>query len=222
MSVIFLIPGVGADCRIFNRLHFDGHDVMRVDWVTPDSTDTLTTYAQKLIDQYNIAPGSIVIGNSMGGMIAIEMGKIIPLKKIILISSIRTADEAPGYFNFFRSIPVYKIIPENALSSLDYILELFFGNLEKLDKGLFLSMLRKWSPEFLKWAIDAVLKWDNKVVPENTWLITGDKDLVFPYKNAQDAIVVKGGTHVMIYDKAHEISKILKDILNSDVSLKKN
>ena len=208
-----MIPGLGADSRIFKRLDLDDRDITRIDWIIPAPSDTLNTYAQKLIDQYHITHGSIIIGNSMGGMIAMEIGKIIQCDKIILISSIRTVDEAPGYFSFFRSIPVYKIIPENMLSSLDYLLDLFFGKLEKLDKGLFLSMLRKWSPEFLKWAIEAVLQWDNKIVPENTWLITGDKDLVFPYKNAKDAIIVKGGTHVMIYDKAHQISEILRRIL---------
>ena len=75
-------------------------------------------------------------------------------------------------------------------------------------------MLKKWSPEFLKWAVEAVLKWDNKVVPENTYLITGDKDQVFPYKNAKDAIIVRGGTHIMIYDKAAEISELIKEILS--------
>ena len=77
-------------------------------------------------------------------------------------------------------------------------------------------MLKKWSPEFLAWAVGAVLGWDNKTIPPNTFLITGDKDMVFPYKNAKDAIVVRGGTHIMIYDKAAEISDILIAILNND------
>lgn len=116
MNRIFLIPGLGADCRIYNRLHLDGSEITRIEWIVPAPTDTLTRYAEKLIDQYLVTPGSIVIGNSMGGMIAMEIGKIITCEKIILISSIRTVDEAPGYFSFFRNIPVYKLIPETALS----------------------------------------------------------------------------------------------------------
>jgi len=215
MGRIFLIPGLGADCRIYNHINLDGYDVVSVNWITPAPSDTLTTYAQKLIDQYHIVVGSVVIGNSMGGMIAMEIGKIITCEKIILISSIRTVDEAPGYFSFFRSIPVYKLVPQKALPSLDYLLDLFFGKLDEKEKELFRDMLKKWSPDFLAWAIDAVLGWGNKIIPENTFLITGDKDLVFPYKNAKDAIVVRGGTHIMLYDKAEEISKLLKGILGN-------
>jgi pimeloyl-ACP methyl ester carboxylesterase len=214
MSRIFLIPGLGADCRIYNRIDLDGYDVTDINWVTPASSDTLITYAQKLIDQHHIVVGSIIIGNSLGGMIAVEIGKIITCEKIILISSIRTMEEAPGYFSFFRSIPVYKLVPEKALPSLDYLLDLFFGELNKDEKVLFKDMLKKWSPEFLAWAVNAVLKWDNKIIPENTWLIAGDKDLVFPYKHSRDAIIVHGGTHIMIVDKAAQISRLLKQILN--------
>ncbi len=212
--MIFLISGLGADCRIYQNIDFGARPVTRIDWIKPAPTDTLANYAQKLIDQYNITPGSIIIGMSMGGMIAVEIGKIVPCQKIILVSSIRTADDAPGYFSFFRNIPVYKLIPENALSSLDYFLDLFFGNLEQPDQLLFRDMLKKWSPEFLKWAVDAVLKWDNKIIPPNTYLVAGDKDLVFSCKNAKDAIIVKGGTHIMIFDKAAELSKILNEILD--------
>jgi len=222
MGKVFLIPGLGADCRIYDRIDLSGYDAVAIDWVKHAPADTLTTYAQKLIDQYHIVTGSVIVGNSMGGMIAMEIGKLITCEKIILISSIRTVDEAPGYFSFFRSIPVYKLVPEKALPSLDYLLDLFFGKLDKNDKKLFRSMLKKWSPEFLAWAVDAVLGWSNKIVPANTFLITGDKDQVFPYKNAKDTILVKGGTHIMIFDKAPEISALLKGILNNDGPEKSN
>ncbi len=59
----------------------------------------------------------------------------------------------------------------------------------------------------------AVLKWKNITIPPNVYVITGDKDRVFNYKLIKDAIIVKGGTHIMIFDKAKEINKILKGIL---------
>jgi len=43
--------------------------------------------------------------------------------------------------------------------------------------------------------------------------LAGDKDLIFNYKNIKDPIVIKGGTHIMVFDKAKQINKILKDIL---------
>jgi pimeloyl-ACP methyl ester carboxylesterase len=102
MSKIFLIPGLGADTRVYNNIDLGNHEVICVDWIEPHQTDTLSTYAQKLIYQYDITPKSVVIGNSLGGMIAVEIAKIIPLDKVILISSIKTVDEAPWYFSLLR------------------------------------------------------------------------------------------------------------------------
>lgn len=214
MSKLFLIPGLGADCRIYQHIDLHDYEVININWIQPESTDTLTSYAQKLIEQYDITDNSVAVGNSMGGMMAVEIGKAVSLKKIILISSIRTVDEAPGYFSFFRNIPVYRYIPENLINSVDYFLDLFFGTLTKSERVLFRDMLNGWTPEFLKWAIDAILAWDNHEMPLNSVLITGDKDMVFPVKNIEDAIIIKGGTHIMIFDKAPEINKILQKVLS--------
>jgi pimeloyl-ACP methyl ester carboxylesterase len=214
MSRIFLIPGLGADTRVYNNIDLNGHEVICVDWIEPDKTDTLAVYAQKLIRHYHITPKSIVIGNSLGGMIAVEIAKIIPIEKAILISSIKTVDEAPWYFSLLRVFPFYKPIPGKVFNSLEFLIKPFFGHTNEADTWLFKDMLRNTSPIFLKWAMDAVLKWDNKIIPPNVIQITGDKDLVFSYKRIKGAIIVKGGTHIMIFEKAKEVNKILKRILS--------
>ena len=213
MSKIFLIPGLGADTRVYNNIDLNNHEVICVDWIEPHPTDTLITYSQKLIYQYNITPKSVLIGNSMGGMIAIEIAKIIPIDKTILISSIRTIDEAPGYFSLFRAIPFYKLIPGKMLTKMEFLIKPFFGHMKPEDNWLFVDMLKKSSPVFLKWAMDAVLHWRNQIVPGNVYQVSGDKDLVFPYKKLKSAEIVKGGTHIMIFEKAKKVNKILKRIL---------
>jgi pimeloyl-ACP methyl ester carboxylesterase len=213
MSKVYLIPGLGADSRIYQHIDLSGYDVVEVNWIKPAATDTLTTYSQKLIDEYDITPNGAVIGNSLGGMIAIEIGKLIAPKKIILVSSIRTVDEAPGYFRIFRKVPVYKAVPDTLFTSVDFLLEVIFGEMSAGEKKLFKDMIKNTSPEFMKWAMEAILKWDNKVIPQNVYQISGDRDMVFPYKNLKAATIVKGGTHIMIFDKAPELNKLIKEIL---------
>jgi pimeloyl-ACP methyl ester carboxylesterase len=213
MSKIFLISGLGADTRVYNNIELNNHDVVYVDWIEPHQTDTLTTYSQKLIYHYNIIPKSVVLGNSLGGMIAIEIAKIIPLEKMILISSIKTSEEEPRYFGLLRSLPFYKLIPVKLFNTMEPLIKPFFGRMNPNDNWLFVDMLKNSSPVFLKWAMYAVLHWKNNIVPANTYQITGDKDLVFPQKRIKGSIIMKGGTHIMIFEKAKEISKILNRIL---------
>jgi pimeloyl-ACP methyl ester carboxylesterase len=218
MSKIFLIPGLGADSRIFNHLDLAGHEVVKIDFPDPNKIDTLRIYAQRIVDQYHIEEGSIVIGNSLGGMIGVEIAKIVALKKTILISTIKTIDEAPPYFKFFQEVPVYNLIPENLLHSIDFVVEHYFGAVRDDDSRLFGDMLKSWPVERLKWAMKAALQFENTVIPPNTYHINGDKDLVFPCKTIKDAIFVKGGSHIMMYNMADQINKILQGILNDEVT----
>jgi pimeloyl-ACP methyl ester carboxylesterase len=214
MSKIFLIPGLGADTRIYNNIELgDDEDIIPVDWIEPNKHDTLNTYAQKLIHQYFITDNSIVIGNSLGGMIAIEIAKQLKLNKVILISSIKAKNEAPFYFKVFRAIPVQKLIPGNLVRNLGKLVRPIFGDMSDQHAWLFQDMLSKTSPKFIEWAMTAILHWDNETIPPNVYHITGDKDLIFNYKNINNATIIKGGTHIMIFDKARQINKILKGIL---------
>lgn len=214
MSKIFLIPGLGADARIFQYIDLQGHEVIPISWVNPDKKDTLSTYAQKLIDHHKITPGSIVIGSSLGGMLTIEIAKRVFLSKAILISSIKTKREAPKSHIWYRYLPLYKLIPSSLLPQTGFIVRLVMGKMSKHHQELFESMLKGTSPKFIKWALGAILHWDNQVVPPNVYHIIGDKDKIFPYQRIKNATVVKGGTHIMIYTKAKEINNWLKNIIN--------
>jgi hypothetical protein len=89
------------------------------------------------------------------------------------------------------------------------------GKMSKHHQEMFVSMLIGTSPQFIKWAIGAILHWDNRIIPENVYHITGDNDKVFPYKRINDATIVKGGTHIMIFNKAKEINSWLKQVLSN-------
>lgn len=214
MPKIFLLAGMGADTRIYNNIELpENYDIVPVDWIPQHETDTLETYAQKLIYHHDIRPNDIVIGNSMGGMLAIEIGKKISLKKTILISSIKTINEAPGYYKIFQTIPVYKIIPNSLFNLPGSLIKLAFGKMNDSDLWLYKDMLHKSSPAFIKWAMGAVLKWDNTTIPPNVYHIHGDNDHVLPNKKIKDATIIKGGSHIMIFDKAKQVNKWLKPLL---------
>jgi len=213
MDKIYLISGLGADYRLFKHIELPGYELIHMHWIEPDHSDTLATYASKLIREYQVQPNAIVIGDSLGGMLTIEVAKQVSLSKTILISSIKNSDEAPWYFSFFRNIPVYKFIPGKFFTSLGGLIKPVFGKMNKDDGAMFRSMLENSSPAFIKWAMHAVLNWQSKTIVPNVYHITGNKDMVFNYKNIKGATIIAGGTHIMVFDKAEQINLLLKEIL---------
>ncbi|MFD0793865.1 alpha/beta fold hydrolase [Mucilaginibacter litoreus] len=215
MPKVFLISGLGADKRLFGNIVIPPqYEALATDWLIPEQKDTLAIYAQKIANQYHITPSDAVIGVSLGGMIATEVAKHLKLSKVILISSIKTDSEAPFYFKVFRRIPLQRIIPGKLFTQLGFLVKYIFGSMSAVDQVLFMSMLKGSSPVFLKWAMEAVLQWKNDTIPDNLYHIIGDNDLVFPYQNIKNpTAVIKGGTHVMVIDRATEINALLADIL---------
>ena len=68
--------------------------------------------------------------------------------------------------------------------------------------------------KYLPWAIKNVLHWKQKSDFSNTIHIHGNKDGIFPIKNIKNCIIVDGGTHIMILNKAKKINKILEEVLS--------
>ncbi len=219
MQKIFLISGLAADRRLFNKLDLPGYKLLHMDWLEPDEQDTLTTYAQKLIDHYGITPGSAVLGVSMGGMLTVEISSLIKLDKAIIVSSVKDASEFPGYFKLFRRVPVYKIIPHGFYTSMGFLIKPLFGELKGKSGFLFVDMIRNSSPKFMRWAMHAILRWQPKPVDAKLYHIIGEKDIIFPHKKIPKAThVIEGGSHDMVYARGREISKLLLDILKDETA----
>lgn len=209
-----MISGLGADGRLFKNIQLPGHEVVLTEVVAHSKTDTLSTYSQKIISQYNITSNDIVLGDSLGGMLTIEVAKQVSPKMAILISSIKTIHEAPAYFRLFKALPVYWLIPDKFFTSVGFLAKYVFGHMNDEDAQLFSSMLASSSPKFMKWAMYAILHWDNQVIPPNVHHIHGDVDRVFLIKTIRDAAIIRGGSHIMVFDKADEINILLQNLIN--------
>jgi hypothetical protein len=217
MEKVFLISGLGADRRLFNKLELPGYEIVFVDWIEPEPTDTIPSYAKKLVEQYDIKPNSNVLGVSLGGVMTVEISSIVPLRKAIIVSSVKSASEFPTYFKVFRKLPLYKIIPHGFYSSIGYIIKPLFGKMKGKSGLMFVDMIKNSSPVFMKWAMHNILRWHPKSLSTKIYHIIGDKDLIFSCKRIKDADhIIEKGSHDMVYTRGREISQIVQSILKNE------
>jgi pimeloyl-ACP methyl ester carboxylesterase len=219
MQKVFLISGLGADRRLFNKLNLPDYELVYVDWIEPQPNDTIASYAQKLVKQYKITPHSNVVGVSLGGVMTVEISCLIPLGKAIIVSSIKSASEFPWYFKLFRRLPVYKIIPHSFYSSIGYLIKPLFGKMRGKPGFMFVDMIKNSSPVFMRWAMHAILRWEPKTLSSKIYHIIGTRDLIFSYRRVKDAThIIEKGSHDMIYTRGAELSKIIQSILNNETA----
>lgn len=187
-----------------------------VKWIPPLQNESIDSYAKRILTQVT-SPSPILVGLSFGGIMAIEVAKLIGTEKVILISSVKTRDEIPFYFRLAGSIRLHRLIPVKQLKSSNFLSNWFFGVEMPKGKNLLKNILLYTDPVFLKWAIDKILTWKhfgpNPIQLEH---IHGDRDRILPIRLVQSPIVIKGGGHLMTLDKHEEINRCLAKILKEN------
>ena len=96
MQHVYCISGLGADERIFCKLDIPGSTFHFIQWIQPETAEDIYAYAGRLKEQI-VHDHPVLMGVSFGGMMAIELAKIFPVDKVVLISSIKSANELPEW-----------------------------------------------------------------------------------------------------------------------------
>ena len=210
MKDIYLLSGLGADKRVFDFIDFSGFNVHHVNWIEPISDESIQVYAKRLLTQI-LTPKPVIIGISFGGMIATEIAKLIDTERIVLISSAETKSDIPFAYKVIGTLRVYKIIQVIMLKSANAFSYWLFGVKRKEYQDLLKQILKDTDTKFLKWAVNVIPSWNNERRPNNVTSIHGTADRILPLRRAD--YVIKDGGHLMVLDKAAEISRILREIL---------
>jgi pimeloyl-ACP methyl ester carboxylesterase len=215
MDTIYVFSGLGADRRVFEKLDLSGLQVIYIDWLKPRPSEAFESYVFRLADHYQIPKqGALVMGVSFGGMCIVELAKYYDFKKTILISSAKTKDELPKVLGVSKLLSLHKLLPEGANSkTAAKVLHWLFGAKTEEEKRMLDAILKDSDPDFQKWAVDKIVNWENSAVPVNCLHIHGDKDRLIPIQYVDYTIRIKGGGHMMVWNKAAELSYPIRNFL---------
>jgi len=214
-KTIYLIPGVGANDKVFQNLDLSGYEIVHLQWPKHKRNDDLQVYVKKLLPQIKKDTQPVFIGLSFGGIVAVELAKLVNPYKVILISSIKTYHERPLKFMFLNSLKVHRLLPAKLVMQFRFWMKWFLGGLTNKDWDLVELMIQETNLEFNEWAVDQVIRWKNEDAPENVVHIHGTADRIFPGFYIKDAHFIRGGTHFMVVNRSKEISKIIRRELSA-------
>jgi pimeloyl-ACP methyl ester carboxylesterase len=209
--IIYLFPGLGADCRLFGRIDFP-FDTVHLELPVPGNKTDLHEYAMKFIPRIDPARPAILIGVSLGGMICSELADTLDPERVILISSAKHRNELPAKYRFQRYIPFNRIIPAKTTKNG----ALYFSprvEPERKQDSLFRKMLSAKDPQYLKRTVNMIINWKKRGYDKSIFHIHGDADSTLPIKNIDYTVLLNGGTHMMIYIRGNDISSLINRIL---------
>ena len=209
----YFIPGLGADKTVFRNIESPSSvEPIYMEWIEPGKDESLASYASRLSAGIDTSEPFIIVGLSFGGMIAVEISKYYKPYKLVLISSIPGIQDLPVMYKWAGILRLQKMVPVSLFIKASR-LKRFFTTETKEDKIFLQEMIRKTDPKFIKWALNAILQWDNKTLPENCIHIHGKLDGILPINYTHPTHVIPRGGHLMVMNRAREINKILEENL---------
>ena len=211
---VYMMPGLAASTAIFERIILPEADfeIHLLEWEIPLEKESLLDYTKRIAEKI-LHPNPVLIGVSFGGILVQEMARFIKVRKVIIISSVKSNLEFPRRFKLGKTTKAYKLIPMSLILNLENLAKFSFGDTINKRIKLYEKFLSVRDIRYLEWSVEQVVLWDRTVVDENVIHIHGDADDVFPIKYIKNCIVVKGGTHIMILNKYKWLNENLPSII---------
>lgn len=213
---VYWIPGMAASSRIFEYIklpeeHFESHFL---EWELPSKDENLEQFAQRWADR--VPPGAVLIGVSLGGILAQEMVAFCQPKKVVLISSVKQQKELPPKMWFARYTHAHKLLPTQLVNNLEILAKYAFGEAIEKRLKLYEKYIGLADKRHIDWGMDQLVNWKRKEVLPNLIHIHGTKDPVFPIQHIEDCIRVEGATHTLVIHRAKWLNERLPNLLIVD------
>lgn len=210
---LFFISGLGADHRAFDRIELEDYDQTHLPWLIPEKKESFHDYVRRMAEPIAAAENPIVIGLSLGGMMASEMTTFVPQMRAILVSSIKAPEERSVLLKLGRTFPVQRLVTGRSLKKMSFLWSMAKRKYPKEDVDHMMQMFHDQDDRFLKWAIVNAPLWKGRGDAERISQIHGTADQMFPIHRLSNHITVEGGTHLMVYTRGKEVTELLKQEL---------
>ena len=212
MRHIYCISGFGADERVFSKLNFEGLEFHFLPWFNPLKNETIEGYAKRMSEGIK-HDEPILLGLSFGGIMSIEIAKLISIRKIILISSIKTFREMPLWMRLTGRLKLDKAVPLRAFKLIEPIENYNLGIENKEELKLVQEYRTTISQQYTNWATHQIVNWKNEWISPNLVHIHGGRDHIFPIKNIKADYAIRDGGHFMIMNRSVQVNAVLEKIL---------
>jgi hypothetical protein len=145
-------------------------------------------------------------------MLAVEIAKKMRPRQLILIASIPHHSQLPYYYRRAFKIGLHRLASPAVIKNFVFF-KRFFTSESAEDKMIIKQMAREMDHSFIRWAVDAIMKWDAGDEQVECIHIHGTHDEIFPHRFTRPSVSIPRAGHLMIFNRASEINEVLRNVL---------
>ncbi len=207
-----MIPGMGADERLFGPQAAGGLVFEPVRFPVPARDDDLPAYARRLAEQYQLDASCVLAGVSFGGMVACELARICRPRQVILIASCNSRDPLPGYYSLVEWVS--RIVPDWLVRRRATASSRILARLESLSEQqeqLIRDMSRDVNIDFLRRVGHMIVRWTGaSALPCPVAHIHGARDKIIPIARLTPDEVIADGGHLINLTHAERVNAFIR------------
>jgi len=215
--MIVLLPGLGADQRLFESVHSAVPSIVVPSWPATASGDSLSAFAKRLVTAIPSGENIYLGGASFGGMVALELAAFVKPKGVFLIGSCASPNSITPAAQLMRVL--LHVVPASLFRPRRWMVPFLapmFGSLTSSQKALFWSMAKHTPASFMRWGLGAIVSWQPSPVAVPVHSIHGSHDRLIPIGRVRPDRVVSGGGHLLTITHPKDVAAFLSDITTSD------
>jgi pimeloyl-ACP methyl ester carboxylesterase len=210
---LFLLPGMGADARLF-RPQLDAlPNAVVPPWLPPRPHESLADYARRFAEAIDPGRPCFVGGASFGGFVALEMAPHLNALGCFLVGSARGPSGMPARIRCFRPFGrLIQAFPLRILKPVAWSAHRSIGRFGHPRARSFLRQLQVDDAHFLRWGMNAVLSWRPSRVTTGVrvFQIHGARDWILPAGRSEADVVVPGAGHLLSLTHAAAVTDFLR------------
>ena len=190
---VYLLPGMAGGDRIFDRLGPLLPNARAINWIDPRSDESLAKYAVRIAAEVTEAD-CFIAGVSFGGVVALEVSRIVQPRGCFLISS--NPNQLPPWLRIWRIFAGSDC--QRTLNGIGRVASIIPRKSRTRSTGR-ITKLAGAAGGWQRWATSAVLGWrpDCRVADVSIIQIHGDADATFPIRYVTPDIIIPTGGHVL-------------------------
>ena len=198
--MIHALPGMGTDQRMFPEPWSNIPSFVAHDWMPHSGEKKLADVAQVMCKVCGIRDGDVLIGCSLGGMVACEITKIRKISTLYLVGSATDKEEISNLLAFLH--PLIKIAP---IDWLRFLASKIPHELTQMFSGAETS--------FIRTMCFAIFQWEGlDIKTTRIYRIHGKHDLIIPPPNKVDLLL--NGGHLISMSHAIQCVEFIQSTLN--------
>lgn len=213
---LVLLPGLGTDSRLFNGLRDMLGPIETPPWIPHRENESLHDYALRWAECIERDGRPLILGgSSMGGLIAQEMADVLRPRAVVLIGSSRRGPK-PSLEQ--RAIhQMLRRLPAGAFRLSGWIARTMVGRWDQVPpdgQKLFINMMRRTRPAFIRWAVPAIVQWAGPANPPPCPVhhIHGRHDGMIRIEQVDPDRVIEDGGHLLNLSHPREVAEFVAGV----------